>query len=191
MNSIVLLIDYEGIDNHLLYIMSYIDFVLTMGSIVLVLLKLAVMKSLIVHNNFNILDWFVLVLNIVGILYTGFSEGRFIDSESEVGIILKTVKFVRIIRLIYISESWFSYEKTILRMFAETIKTMRYFFLLMCCLMLVTAFLGQNLFAYKVRFHPITNEISTTEGVPYVTNYESIYKAIVSVIFMLENERWT
>ena len=127
-----------------------------MCSIILVLMKLGVMRSLIVNNNFNILDWFVLLLNIIGILYTGISEGRFIDSENEVGIILKTFKFVRIIRLIYISDSWFSYEKTILRMFGETIKTMRYFFLLVCCLVLVTAFLGQNLFAYKVRFHPIT-----------------------------------
>ena len=41
-------------------------------------------------------------------------------------------------------------------MFAETLKTMKFLFILVCCLVLITALLGQSLFAFKVRFDPNT-----------------------------------
>lgn len=68
-NSVLILIDYEGIDTDVRSTLNYMDFVLTLFSTVLVLLKLAIMRKMVISNNFNILDWLLLVLNILGITY--------------------------------------------------------------------------------------------------------------------------
>lgn len=47
--------------------------------------------------------------------------------------------------------------------------------------------MGQNLFANKIRFEEGTDILNIEEGESFVSNFDNIYKALVSVTFLLEN----
>jgi hypothetical protein len=119
------------------------------------------------------------------------SAQSIIHPGEDINKILRSIKILRIIKLLYFSPHFFEYEKTILRMFIETVQTIKYFFLLLFCVVLVVSFIGENLFAFRVRFIKGTHILDIQNGDPYVSNFESTYKSIVSVILLLENERWT
>jgi hypothetical protein len=64
---------------------------------------------------------------------------------------------------------------------------MKFFLLLLVCIVLVFSLIGKLLFAFRVRFDTTDWAVNITNGLPYVENYESSYKAIVSLVLLFEN----
>lgn len=56
--------------------------------------------------------------------------------------VLRSIKLIRILRGIYFSKSWFTFEKTILKMFVKTLETVKYFLVLLLCMTSILALIG-------------------------------------------------
>ena len=78
-------------------------------------------------------------------------------SEYDSSLVLRSVKVLRIVRLLYISQSIFVYEKFVIRVFGQTLFKVRYFLLLCFFFAFMFMEMGEMLFAFAVRFR---------EGVP-------------------------
>lgn len=88
---------------------------------------------------------------------------------------------IRIIRLLYLSPSIFTYEKYVIKVFLETLNKIKYFIVLILCFVIMFKELGELLFAYEVRVY-INNE-----SVPYIKNFEGFIPSFFSIVFLFFN----
>lgn len=170
--------------------LSLIDFFSTVVGIVVIVARVVLLKSRIFKKFQNFVD-FVMILCFLGDLIFCLSNGySVIYIKKGTSAVLRAIKIIRIIKILYVSESIFKYERNIVNLFFETLKNMRYFLCLLACIVMIFSFIGEMLFAYRVRFNS-DHAVDITHGQPYVTNFESSYKSIISTVLLFENERWT
>ena len=185
--TIIQVLDYEGIPKAILEKQAIAQFIITWIAFLIVIIRTIILKNHILSDNFIIFDWIIVTISVIEIVHT-LASGKSIEEKADpINIIFRSMKIVRIIKILYFSEHWFTYEKKILKIFIETVLTIKYFFVLLFCVILVISFVGQNLFAYRIRFLKGTHVLDIHNGVPYVSNFESIYKSIVSIILIMEN----
>lgn len=184
-SAVVIVCDWEGMSKSARQLTGLMDFVLSWICLLLMILKTITLGKKFLSATFILLDWVTILLSIGDLVYCLASSESLLYPEGELHILLRSLKFYRIIKVLYFSKDWFQYEKNILGIFAKTINTMKFFFILLFCIMLIFAFMGMNLFAFRVRFDPATREIDIANGRPYVSNYESVYKSLVSLMLML------
>ena len=169
--AVVIIYDYEKMSVKTERTAAILDFYVTWICLVVIILKTGILGRKIFSASFIFLDWVTILLSVGDMIYClGNNEDLFMP-KGEIHIILRSVKFYRIIKMLYFSKNWFIFEKNILGIFVQTINTMKFFFLLLTCVILVTAFLGQNLFAFKIRFDLNNKTLDLINGRPYVSNY--------------------
>lgn len=66
---------------------------------------------------FMIVDWISIIMFIIDILICLINKTDVIDSKTQVSAVLRSIKIIRILKIIYFSKTWFRFEKTILKMF--------------------------------------------------------------------------
>ncbi len=66
---------------------------------------------------FMIVDWISIIMFIIDILICIINKTDVIDSKTQVSAVLRSIKIIRILKIIYFSKTWFRFEKTILKMF--------------------------------------------------------------------------
>ncbi len=140
--------------------MNKFDFVLTFLCLVAILLKSILLRKKIFEDKFIILDWITVMLSICDIFNCLRIGIDIINPQQNQSTILRSLKFVRIIKILYFSQTWFTFEKKILKIFLQTLNTIKYFMLLLLCVVMILAFIGQNLFAYKAKFDPVTRLVN-------------------------------
>lgn len=113
-----------------------------------------------------------------------------IYSQSEYSLVLRSLKVVRIIRILYISDRIFTYEKFVIWVFKKTILKVKFFLLLCLCFALMFKQMGQLLFAFKIRFDSSGN-VDILEGRPYINNFESFSSSLYTISYLFLNENWS
>lgn len=66
---------------------------------------------------FMIVDWISIIMFIIDIVICLINKTDVIDSKTQVSAVLRSIKIIRILKIIYFSQTWFRFEKTILKMF--------------------------------------------------------------------------
>ena len=95
-----------------------------------------------------------------------------------------------VMKILYVTDSYFKYERSIVNLSFQTLKNMRWFLLMLSCILLIFSFIGKMLFSYRIRF-TLQKQVDLVNGLPYVINFESVHKSIIAVLTLFENERWT
>ncbi len=132
-----------------------------------------------------IVDWISIIMFIIDIVICLINKTDVINSKTQVSAVLRSIKIIRILKIIYFSKTWFRFEKTILKMFVETLNTVKFFLVLLLCITLIFAFVGQSLFAYRAKFDHTTHLPDLKHGTSYVTNFDTLYKSIIAVILLI------
>ncbi len=190
LQSVVIVFDYKGISQSLTDTLSVVDFLSTIVAIVIVGVRIVILRMRFLKQFHNMVDIVMILCFLADIVYCLNKRQSVMFIQTGVSAVLRGVKIIRIIKILYISESLFKYERNIVNLFFETLKNMRYFLLLLSCIVLIFSFIGEMLFAFRVRFNA-EKSVDIVNGRPYVTNFEMSYKSIVSTVLLFENERWT
>lgn len=66
---------------------------------------------------FMIVDWISIIMFIIDIVICLINKIDVINSKTQVSAVLRSIKIIRILKIIYFSKTWFRFEKTILKMF--------------------------------------------------------------------------
>jgi hypothetical protein len=66
---------------------------------------------------FMIVDWISMIMFIIDIVICLVNKTDVINSKTQVSAVLRSIKIIRILKIIYFSKTWFRFEKTILKMF--------------------------------------------------------------------------
>jgi hypothetical protein len=64
-----------------------------------------------------IVDWISMIMFIIDIVICLVNKTDVINSKTQVSAVLRSIKIIRILKIIYFSKTWFRFEKTILKMF--------------------------------------------------------------------------
>lgn len=150
---VVILIDYKDISHDLQDTLSVIDFITTIVAIIVVIFRIFILRLRFIKRFHNFVDIIMIISFIADIILCLSSHISVIYYNKGLSSVLRAVKIVRIIKILYVSESILKYERNIVNLFFETLKNMRYFLLLLACVVLLFSFIGEMLFAFRVRFN--------------------------------------
>ncbi len=73
----------------------------------------------------NIVDLLMILCFLADVAYCLDNNYSVIFIRTSVSAVLRGVKIIRFIKILYVSESWFKYERNIVNLFFETLKNMR------------------------------------------------------------------
>lgn len=150
--TVVILIDYQGMPQSTKATLSLIDFALTSIAIFVVFLHIFILKARFLKSVHHLVDIIMIVFFIADIIYCLSNGYSVVYVQEDASAALRGIKIVRILKILYVSESFFKYERNIVNIFFRTLKNMRYFLLMLSCNGLIFSFIGRVLFAYRVRF---------------------------------------
>jgi hypothetical protein len=128
-----------------------VDFVLLWFSCLIILIKIIIERPAFTRSAFNLVDCMTIGGHLVGLLICVATHEDIIYSTTKSFILLRSLKVVRIIRLLYLSPSIFTYEKYIINVFVQTLFKIKFFILLIICFVVMFKELGELLFGYEVR----------------------------------------
>jgi len=168
--SIVIVIDYNNMPQQLKDYLSLIDFISTIIAITVVFIRVSILRTKFVKRFHNFVDVIMFLCFFTDFIYCISSNYSIIYVKKGVSAALRGIKIIRIIKILYVSESLFKYERNIVNLFFQTLKNMRYFLLMLSCIVLIFSFIGEMLFAFRVRFD-INKQVNIKQGLPYVTNF--------------------
>jgi hypothetical protein len=150
--TIIISITFEGMTNDLSNALCFADFILSWIAILVLLLLMALEKTKFFQNTFHLIDILCFACQITDIIICASKNTSVIYSSEDSSLILRSIKVVRIVRLLYLSKSFFSYEKYIIQVFLQTVFKVKYFLLLCVCFIFMFSQIGSLLFAYEVRY---------------------------------------
>lgn len=128
-----------------------VDFVLLWFSCLIILIKIFIEKGAFIRSGFNFVDCLTIGGHLVGLLICVATNEDIIYSIAKFFILLRSLKVVRIIRLLYLSPNIFTYEKYIIKVFVQTLFKIKFFIVLILCFVVMFKELGELLFGYEVR----------------------------------------
>lgn len=169
--SVVILIEYEGMTHGVRSVLNHIDFWGTIACLIVVCSKTLILRRNMLKDKFMILDWVSILLSVADIIACAARHDDIFNSHTPVSSVLRGLKIIRILKILYFSNNWFTFEKTILRMFVETLNTVKFFLVLLMCIVLILAMVGQDIFAYRAKFDHTTHLLDMSHGTPYVTSF--------------------
>jgi membrane protein DedA with SNARE-associated domain len=79
--------------------------------------RIILLKRGILHEKFAILDLLSIMISIGDFIYCAASGTSVIDPSENVHRLLRGIKIIRIIKILYFAKTWFVFEKTILKIF--------------------------------------------------------------------------
>lgn len=167
----VILVEYEGMSHGVRSVLNHIDFWCTIACLIVIAGKTLILRKNLLKDKLIILDWVSISLSVVDIIACAARHDDVFNSHTPVSSVLRGLKIIRILRILYFSNNWFTFEKTILRMFVETLNTVKFFLVLLICIVLILALIGQDIFAYRARFDHTTHLLDMSHGTPYVTSF--------------------
>lgn len=163
---------------------SLLDFIVAWVSIAVVCVILAVEKKKYFNNYLNVIDLLTLLLHLVDLAICATQQQDIIYGQSSCTLILRSLKILRLIRLLYINNEVFVYEKYVITVFLKTVYKVKFFMVLCLCFVFMFQELGELLFAYEVRFDGI---VGNAEGIPYIHNFETFEASLFTIFFMFLN----
>jgi hypothetical protein len=84
-------------------------------------------------------------------------------------LVLRSLKIIRLMRALYISDRIFIYEKEVILIFTKTILKIKSFLLLCLCFAIMFKQTAELLFAFKVRFNS-SGQVDIA-GEPFINNF--------------------
>ena len=98
-----------------------------------------------------LVDVFIIYTNFIVIIYELSNSISLFEEGSKVGIGIKTLKMIRIFRVLYYTQL-FSSLSIIIRALIKTLNKMKQFFFIMAVLVVVFALMGMQIFSHRARF---------------------------------------
>lgn len=149
---IVLCLDEYPISNSKMIFLHQLDFFFFSCFFVEITAKIfAAGLNSLKSSYIFVLDVIIIYANSAILIYEIAVGFNIFEEGSKLGIGIKTIKMIRIIRVIYYTES-FSSLSLLLKALVKTLNKMKQFFLIMLGLVTVFALIGKKIFAYRARF---------------------------------------
>ena len=102
------------------------------------------------------MDSVIAIANLTEILLCAATHTSFITNPNPIYQLLRGSKFARVMRL-YFQNSFFKYERQIIRIFVRTLYRMLDFLLMWIFIVLVEAVMAMVLFGYRIKVLHVTN----------------------------------
>jgi len=137
-------------------------------------------------NKFHWVDFVLVIINGYEIYMMEVTETESGDTIAALGT-LRTLRFLRIISIL---RGWKKLNELLL-IIVKTFKDLQYFSILVILFVFITATLGKELFAYRVRFMPDgTIATNPLKGVSPRINFDTIQNSLLSVFIIITGENW-
>jgi hypothetical protein len=186
----VVALTYSGMNQNYKDTQSLLDFILSWVSLVVIGVLIGLERLKYFNDGLNIVDLLTICCHMVDLVICGARGTSVIYSDSDVTLVLRSLKVLRLMRILYISDRILIYEKEIIRIFSQTIIKIKSFLLLILCFAIMFKQIGELLFAFKVRFNS-AGEVDILNGEPFVNNFESFAASLFNIFYLFLNESWT
>lgn len=166
--------------------LSLIDFIITIIAIFVVLIHILILRMRFLKSVHHLVDVIMILFFVADIIFCLSKGYSVVYIKEDTSAALRAIKIVRILKILYVSESLFKYERNIVNIFFRTLKNMRYFLLMLLGIAVIFSFIGKILFSFRIR-STLNGDINIKDGLPYVINFESIYKSVIGILTLFEN----
>lgn len=163
-SCVVIGYDYRGITEQEKNVVGCLDLALTVMLFVETVFRMAVHRREFFGSGANMLDLIISLLNLAEMLLCAITHNSLLNHPNPVYQFLRGCKFARILRL-YFQNSFFKYERQIIRIFMSTMRRMFWFLVMWIFIVLAEAVMATVLFGYKARIN----------RKPHITNFEGVY----------------
>lgn len=150
--------------------LSLIDFFISIVAIFVVFAHIWILRMKFLKSVHHIVDLIMILFFVADIIYCLSNGYSVVYIQEDISAALRAIKIVRILKILYVSESFFKYERNIVNIFFRTLKNMRYFLLMLLSIALIFSFIGKVLFSFRLRF-ALDGSINIKDGMPYVTHF--------------------
>lgn len=202
-NIIVLSYDKYPIKISTKEILEFIDFLIFLIYFFEICLKvIAFGPSLYFKSGFNIIDFLIVasntmeyIIEIVQMFDNIALENtfaHFLTINTVMGNFIKTTKVMRILRTMFYSNNFRAFA-LLLNGLVGSLFSMKYFSAILISFVLLTSLIGNEIFAYKVRFSQKDGPqlaIDPLKGFQPTINYDTIGDSLIGVVAALYNEEW-
>lgn len=150
LNTVFLAMDHYPMSDEFFLLLNYSNLAFTVFFFVEMILKLIAFKiSVYLKDSMNIFDMFIVLTSIIEIIL----DYSFKNDSENLGSIptLSALRALRLFRMFKILKFWVKL-KILIQALIESLITLKYFSILLFIFMIISTFLGNELFAYKVRF---------------------------------------
>ena len=151
--SIIIALTSAGMDPDLRSLQSLLDFVLSWVSVGFICVLVMLQRGRYFSEPLNVVDFVTMSCHLLDLAICLGRGETLIHNESDLSVILRSLKVFRLIRILYLSDSVFVYEKYVIQVFKQTIMKVKAFLLLCLCFAIMFKQVGELLFAFKVRFN--------------------------------------
>jgi hypothetical protein len=159
---------FKGMSEEEINIQSLVDFIFLWVSCLILIIKFIIERPNFFKDEFNIISIVTIGAHLINLVLCAALKEDIIYNMAKYSVILKTLKIIRIVRLIYIHKNIFTYEKYVINVFIQTLNKIKFFIVLILCFVFMFKLLGELLFAYEIRF-PVYP--GSEEQIPYITNF--------------------
>ena len=159
-NTVILTLDSYPINPKLSTLMNYSNLAFTIFFFIEMILKIyAYTPSVYLKDKMNLFDLFIVWSSVFEVIFE-YSIQK-LDGSNLSGIsTLAALRSFRLFRMFKILRAWKNL-KNLIQALIESLISLKYFSILLLIFMIIATFLGNELFAYKVRFitdYQITND---------------------------------
>jgi hypothetical protein len=160
---IVLCLDGYPITHDQMVLLHELDFFFFCCFLIEITLKIFASGLNAIKKSFIfLLDFLIIYSNLAVIIYESSIGLNIFEEGTQIGIGIKTLKMVRIFRVLYYTQI-FSSLSIIIKSLIKTLSKMKEFFIIMIVLVVVFALMGMQIFSNRARFE----ETSTGGGIIY------------------------
>lgn len=164
---------------------SLLDFILSFISLAIIIALIVLEKQHYFKQPLNLADLVTIALHMVDLIICAILKESVIYSQTNSTLVLRSLKIIRLMRALYISDKIFKYEKEVIQIFTKTIIKIKSFLLLCLCFAIMFKQIAELLFAFKVRFN--TNGQVDLHGEPFINNFESFSASLFSILYLFLN----
>lgn len=117
LQCVVIVFDYKGMSQSLTDTLSMIDFLSTIVAIVVVGVRIAILRIRFLNKFHNMVDIVMILCFMADLVYCLNNRYSVMFIQTGVSAVLRGIKIIRVIKILYVSESLFKYERNIVNLF--------------------------------------------------------------------------
>lgn len=183
-NTVTLSLDSYPINKQRQNVLDVINIVLTIAFFIEMIFRIIGfgLKEY-VRDRFNLFDSVIVIMGVVEVILVNFAG-------ISIGLnVLTGFRLLRLFRLFKLARSWESL-RLLIQIFVRAIPDIKNFLILVVLFIIISALLGQELFAYRVWVYNLSKLINIRNGNEPRLNFNSFFNGLILVFTLLTNEEW-
>lgn len=185
-NTIVLSLDQYPVNqqrNDILEKVNYFFLIIFAMEMLIKMLAVGV-KNYFIGSAFNTFDCLIVLASFIDIFLANFLVSKNSDSS---GSVITALRGFRLLRVFKLAKSWKRFE-LLLETLGRTLVDIATFTVLLFIFIFTYTLFGLEVFGFKAKLNPYTNEIDNVNGISPDNNFDTFLDSFTTVFMVLTNE---